>query len=137
MGVMSFDHIGIAVESIEKALGLFEGVFGFRVEETETVEAQGVRVAKLHTGKTTVELIEPLNADSPVAKFIEKRGEGIHHICFSTDDAMAAVAVARKAGFEPLTEDLKPGASGKKVIFLNPKTTFKTLIELSQGPGCR
>lgn len=133
MGGMTFDHVGIAVRSIERALALFEGVLGFRLEETETVEAQGVKVAKLNTGKTTIELIEPLTADSPVAKFIEKRGEGIHHICFSTDDAMSAARKAKEAGFEPLAGELKPGASGKQVIFLNPKTTFMTLIELSQG----
>ncbi len=135
MDGITFDHVGIAVESLEKALAFYQGVLGLKLEETEVVAGQGVKVAKLHTGKTTIELLEPLGPDSPVAKFIEKRGEGIHHICFEVPDALAVVAKGKEKGFDPVSEGLKPGASGRQVAFLNPKSTFKVMIELSQGPA--
>jgi methylmalonyl-CoA/ethylmalonyl-CoA epimerase len=133
MDDVTFDHIGVAVESIDRALVFFEGVLGLRVAEREEVPGQGVRVAKLHTGKTVIELIEPTGEDTPVGKFLARNGEGIHHICFGTADALSLVRRASESGIKALSEDLQPGASGKKVIFFHPKSTHRILVELAQA----
>lgn len=136
MNPQGLDHIGIAVRSIADALPFYRDGLKLPLLEEEVVEGQGVKVAKLDAGGTHVELIEPLNADSPVAKFLEKKGEGIHHICFDVPDAAKAAEEMKTLGFRPIGDAPRPGASGRMVIFMNPKDARGVLVELSApGPG--
>ena len=128
------DHIGIAVKSIEALLPFYRDGLKLPVLEEEVVEGQGVRVLKLDAGGTHIELIEPLNEESPVAKFIAKKGEGIHHICFDVADAGEAANAMKDKGFRPIGDAPKPGASNRMVIFMNPKDAHGVLVELS-APG--
>jgi methylmalonyl-CoA/ethylmalonyl-CoA epimerase len=129
---ITLDHIGIAVEDLEEAVNFFTEVLGLSVEEREEVPGQGVQVVKLNTGKTTIELIKPLSVDSPVGRFIAKKGQGVHHICFGVSDALPLVARAGEEGVRALGSGLSKGASGKQVIFFHPSDTFGTLVELAQ-----
>lgn len=124
------DHIGIAVRSIEGA-AIYRAL-GLTVDHVETVETQGVRTAFLPVGDSSLELLEPTSATSPVAKFIEKRGEGIHHICFRVDDIDAHLERLKAAGFRLINESPVPGAHGCRVAFLHPAAGNGVLIELSE-----
>ncbi|MBK5259435.1 MAG: methylmalonyl-CoA epimerase [Thermoanaerobaculia bacterium] len=124
------DHIGIAVRSIEGA-AVYRAL-GLTVDHVETVETQGVRIAFLPVGDSSLELLEPTSAASPVAKFIEKRGEGIHHICFRVDDIDAHLERLKAAGFRLINESPVPGAHGCRVAFLHPAAGNGVLIELSE-----
>ncbi len=124
------DHIGIAVRSIEGA-AIYRAL-GLTVDHVETVETQGVRTAFLPVGDSRLELLEPTSAASPVAKFIEKRGEGIHHICFRVDDIDAHLERLKAAGFRLINESPVPGAHGCRVAFLHPAAGNGVLIELSE-----
>lgn len=124
------DHIGIAVRSIEGAK--IYRALGLDVDHTETVDTQKVRTAFLSVGDSNIELLEPVSADSPVAKFIEKRGEGIHHICFRVDDIEAHLDRLKKEGYRLINEAPVPGAHGCRVAFLHPAAGNGVLIELSQ-----
>lgn len=126
----TLDHIGIAVRSIEAAK-VYE-VLGLTIDHVETVETQRVKTAFLSVGDSNLELLEPLAADSPVAKFIEKRGEGIHHICFRVDDIEAHLARLKSAGYRLINEAPVPGAHGCRVAFLHPAAGNGVLIELSE-----
>jgi len=125
------DHIGIAVSRIEDLLPFYRDGLKLPVLEEEVVEGQGVRVLKLDAGGTHIELIEPLNEDSPVAKFIAKKGEGIHHICFAVPDASSASKEMAALGYRPIGDAPKPGASNRMVIFMNPRDAHGVLVELS------
>src|SRR4051794_3659893 len=109
------DHIGIAVRSISKALPLYEGIFGMVNEGEEIVESQGVRVAFLSTGNTRIELLEPLNESSAVAKFIAKRGEGIHHIALEVSDIKERIKEIKDNGIQLIDEEPRPGAHHTQV----------------------
>lgn len=124
------DHIGIAVQSIEGA-SIYRAL-GLSVDHTEDVKTQGVKTAFLSVGDSNIELLEPLSPDSPVAKFIEKRGEGIHHVCFRVDDIEAHVAKLKAQGFRLINESPVPGAHGCRVAFLHPSAGNGVLIELSE-----
>lgn len=124
------DHIGIAVRSIEAAK-VYEAL-GLSVDHVETVESQGVKTAFLSVGDSHLELLEPTGPDSPVAKFIEKRGEGIHHICLRVDDIDAHLARLESAGFRLINQSAVPGAHGCRVAFLHPSAGNGVLIELSE-----
>ena len=126
----TLDHIGIAVQSIEGAR-VYEAL-GLTVDHLETVKTQGVRTAFLSVGDCNLELLEPLSSESPVAKFIEKRGEGIHHICFRVDDIEAQLAELKAKGFRLINESAVPGAHGCRVAFLHPAAGNGVLIELSE-----
>jgi len=126
------DHIGIAVRSIEEARKLYE-VMGLRVEEIEEVPHEGVRVAMISCGESRIELLEPMSEDSPVAKFLEKRGPGIHHLCLASDDVRADDGRLREAGFQVLRPEPTRGAGGCWVQFLHPKSTGGVLLELSES----
>jgi methylmalonyl-CoA/ethylmalonyl-CoA epimerase len=128
------DHIGVAVRSIAASARLYVEKLGLPLGAVETVETEGVRVAFLGDGETHVELLEPIDAHGPVAKFIEKRGEGIHHICFAVGDIDASVTALRAAGITLVGEAPRPGAGGCRVAFLHPKETGGILLELSQRP---
>jgi len=125
------DHIGIAVKSIDAARVVYEAL-GLRVDHVETVDSQKVRTAFLAAGDSTIELLEPSSADSTIAKFIEKRGEGIHHICLRVDDLESELVRLRERGFRLINEAPVPGAHGCRVAFLHPAAGNGVLIELSE-----
>jgi methylmalonyl-CoA epimerase len=124
------DHIGIAVRSIEGA-AVYKAL-GLAVDHIETVETQGVKTAFLSVGDSNLELLEPLSAESSVAKFIEKRGEGIHHICLRVDNIEEHLARLKSEGFRLINEAPVPGAHGCRVAFLHPAAGNGVLIELSE-----
>ncbi len=129
------DHIGIAVSRIEDLLPFYRDGLGLAVVAEEVVEGQGVKVCKLDAGGTHIELIEPLSDASPVAKFIAKKGEGIHHICFAVPDATAAAETMKAKGYRSIEEKPRPGAGGRMVLFMNPKDAHGVLVELSAPAG--
>jgi methylmalonyl-CoA/ethylmalonyl-CoA epimerase len=124
------DHIGIAVRSIEAAK-IYEAL-GLTIDHVEVVETQGVKTAFLSVGDSNLELLEPTGPDSTIAKFIEKRGEGIHHICLRVDDIDAHLAHLKEQGFRLINENPVPGAHGCRVAFLHPAAGNGVLIELSE-----
>lgn len=126
----TLDHIGIALRSIEDAA--IWRALGLSIEHVETVESQGVKTAFLSVGDSNIELLEPLTADSTVAKYIEKRGEGIHHICLRVDDIDAHLERLKAEGFRLINPDPVPGAHGCRVAFLHPAAGNGVLIELSE-----
>ena len=121
------EHLGIAVKDIEQANKLYESLLGYTHYKTEAVEREGVI-----SGESKIELLEATNEESPIAKFIEKKGEGIHHIAFSVDNIKKEVARLKGEGFTILNEEPKKGADNKWVVFLHPKSTGGVLIELCQ-----
>ncbi len=125
------DHIGIAVKSIDAAKKIYEDL-GLTIEHVESVETQNVRTAFLSVGDATLELLEPSGPDSTIAKYIEKRGEGIHHICLRVDDIEAHLARLRERGYRLINEAPVPGAHGCRVAFLHPAAGNGVLIELSE-----
>jgi methylmalonyl-CoA/ethylmalonyl-CoA epimerase len=126
------DHIGIAVASIDDALGVYRAL-GLQESGREVVEGQGVVTAFLPLGETRLELLEPTGADSAIAKFLAKRGPGIHHVCFAVDDLDDALVDLARRGFRLVNETPVPGADGKRVAFLHPSAGHGVLIELSEG----
>ena len=126
------EHIGIAVKDIEASNKLFAALFGKTHYKTEEVLSEGVKTSFFETGPNKIELLEATKPDSPIAKFIEKKGEGIHHIAFAVDDIVSEIARLKKEGFTVLNETPKKGADNKLVAFLHPKTTNGVLIELCQ-----
>jgi len=130
MSKPTLDHIGIAVRSLDAAK-IYESL-GLTIDHVETVETQKVRTAFLSVGDSNLELLEPTGADSPVAKFIEKRGEGIHHICFRVDDIESHLERLKAEGYRLINEAPVPGAHGCRVAFLHPAAGNGVLIELSE-----
>ena len=129
------DHIGIAVRSISKALPLYEEVFGMVNEGEEIVESQGVRVVFLSTGNTRIELLEPLNEKSAVYKFIEKRGEGIHHLALEVEDIEERIKDLKMNGLQMIDEKPRPGAHHTQVAFIHPKSVQGVLLEIIEKPN--
>ncbi len=127
------DHIGIAVASIAEARKMYEAL-GLKVEAIEEVPNEGVRVAMIPCGETSIELLEPIRDDSPVARFLERRGPGIHHLCLGTDDVKGDDARLRAAGLDVLRDQPTRGAGGCWVQFVHPKSAGGVLLELSQEP---
>lgn len=130
--VKKIDHVGIAVKNLEEALKFYENVLGLKSTGTEVVEEQKVKVAFLPTGDSEVELLEATSEDSPVAKFIEKNGEGIQHIAYRVDDVEAAIAKMKELGMRMIDEKPRYGAGGAKIAFCHPKSTGGVLVELCQ-----
>ena len=126
------DHIGIAVRSIDTAKQIYVDL-GLTVDHVETVDTQKVRTAFLSVGDANLELLEPSGPDSTIAKFIEKRGEGIHHLCFRVDDIEAELARLKERGYRLINEAPVPGAHGCRVAFLHPAAGNGVLIELSES----
>ena len=124
------DHIGIAVPSIEEAKKTYEAL-GLAVESVEEVPAEGVRVAMIRCGESRIELLEPTSDDSPVAKFLAKRGPGIHHLCLASTDVRADDARLRDGGFQVLRDEPTVGAGGHEVQFVHPRSTGGVLLELA------
>ena len=129
---MKVDHIGIATRQLDEALALWRDALGLRVDFTEEVTAQGVKVAMLPIGETHIELLEPLSENSPVGKFLEKRGPGIHHVAVRVPDIRAALAQLKEKGTRLIDETPRLGARGCLVAFVHPSSTNGVLLELVQ-----
>jgi methylmalonyl-CoA/ethylmalonyl-CoA epimerase len=130
---VKIDHIGIAVRSIDGALGFYRAL-GMELSGRETVEDQGVHVAMLPIGESRIELLEPISSDSVVARFIERRGEGLHHICYEVEDIQSKIEQLRSEGFRVLDGYPRPGAGGRLVAFLHPVSANGVLVELVEKP---
>jgi len=129
---MKIDHIGIATHGIDDAAKFYRDVLGLEVAETEEVAGQQVRVAMLPVGESRIELLEATSEDSPISRFLEKRGPGIHHIAVSVDDIRAALANLSAKGARLIDEEPRPGAGGCLVAFVHPSSTGGVLLELVQ-----
>lgn len=130
--VGKIDHIGIAVANLDETLKLYTDVLGMKLQGTETVAEQKVRVAFLPVGDTEVELLESTEPDGPIAKFIESKGQGIQHLAFRVDNIEAALAELKAKGVRLIDEVPRYGAGGAKIAFLHPKATNGVLVELCQ-----
>ena len=124
------EHIGIAVKSLSSSVPLFEKLLNSQSYKTELVESEKVNTAFLRAGNTKIELLESIDAEGVIARFIKKKGEGLHHIAFEVTDIESEIDRLKKEGFEFLNETPKPGADNKLVCFLHPKNTNGVLIEL-------
>ena len=131
---LRIDHIGIAVRSIQDHLTIYEEYLGLQVTGTEDLPQRGVRVAMLPVGESRVELVEPLSDDSPISRFLERRGDGLHHICFAVSDLDAALAELQAKGARLINTTPVTGEGGGRVAFLHPKGTGGILIELKEPP---
>lgn len=129
------NHIGVAVKSIEAATPFYRDVLGMVFEGEEVVAAQKVKVAFFAVGESRIELLEPTEDDSPVAKFLEKNGEGTHHVAYEVDDLVATLEKLKAAGVRLIDEVPRCGAHGTKIAFLHPKASGGVLTELCQGGG--
>ena len=137
MTVRKVDHLGIACRSAEATARFYTEGLGLPVVSRETVESMNLKVIKIACGETVLELLEPLEGEETVRKFLEKRGEGIHHVCFGVADVEAASADLKARGYTPLWDAPRPGAGGCRVQFLRPKETSGVLVELSEPPNGR
>lgn len=132
---MKIEHLGIATRGIDEAVEFWRDALGLEVVETEEVAEQKVRVAMLPLGESRVELLEPTSPDSPIAKFLEKRGPGIHHIAVRVDDIHETLARLRSRGARLIDEEPRAGAGGSLVAFVHPTSTNGVLLELVQSTG--
>lgn len=132
---MKIDHLGIATKGIDEALRFWEDALGLKSVHTEVVEDQKVRVAMLPVGDSRVELLEPISDDSPISKFLEKRGGGIHHIAVEVDDIEAALDNLRSKGMRLIDEKPRTGAEGCRVAFIHPSSANGVLLELVEKTG--
>ncbi len=132
MKILQIDHLGIAVNSIEEGKSFWSDVLGLELEGTETVEAQKVTTGFFPVGESEVELLESTSPDGPVAKFIEKKGQGIQHIAFRVENIEEALAELKEKGVKLIDEKPRKGAGGAMIAFLHPKATNGVLVELSQ-----
>jgi len=132
MKVLKIDHIGIAVKSIDEAKNLYSGLLGLEHEGSETVVEQKVTTAFFPVGDTEVELLESTSPDGPIAKYIEKKGEGIQHIAFRVENIEEALAELKAKDIQLIDEKPRHGAGGAKIAFLHPKSTFGVLVELCE-----
>jgi methylmalonyl-CoA/ethylmalonyl-CoA epimerase len=130
----TIDHIGVAVESLAKGVEFYEAL-GLELEGVEEVVKQGVKVGFLPVGDPRIELLEPISETSPIAKHLERRGPGLHHICLRVDDIHAAMAGLTARGYRLLSDEPQQGAHGCLVCFVHPKSTGGVLLELSQPTG--
>ena len=127
------DHIGIAVGDLAQALAFYRDALGLEVEPPEDVPSQRVRAHFIPAGDSALELLEATSADSPIARYVEKRGPGIHHITLRVDDIAAALAQLKARGVRLIDESPRPGAHGSLVAFVHPSSAHGVLIELKQG----
>jgi methylmalonyl-CoA/ethylmalonyl-CoA epimerase len=126
------EHIGIAVKDLEASMEIYRNLLGVDCYKTEEVDSEKVITAFFQCSDSKIELLKSTNAEGPIAKFIDKRGEGIHHIAFSVNDIRAEVKRLKELGFEVLNEEPKKGADNKWVVFLHPKSSSGVLVELCQ-----
>jgi len=133
--IQKIDHLGIAVQSLDESVKYYEGALGLKCEHREEVPSQKVRTAFFTVGDVHIELLEPTSEESPIAKFLAKNGEGIHHVAFATDNISAQLKDASQAGVRLIHETPFEGAAGKLVAFLHPKSTHGVLTELCSPKG--
>ncbi|SIR31574.1 MULTISPECIES: methylmalonyl-CoA epimerase [Chryseobacterium] len=129
---MKLEHIGIAVKSLGISDELFARLLGKESYKKESVEREGVVTSFYETGESKIELLEASNPESPISKFIDKKGEGIHHLAFGVENILEEVERLKKEGFQFISEEPKEGADNKLVVFLHPKSTNGVLVELCQ-----
>jgi len=129
------DHVAILVSDLDAAIALFRDVYGLVLSEVEEVPSEKVKVAIFGHGAGRIELVSPMGPDSPMAKAIEKRGEGLHHICLEVPDIASAMAALKAQGAPLLDDKPRPGAGGAQVAFVHPKGSRGVLVELRQGPS--
>lgn len=134
MNISHIEHLGIAVKSIEESLPYYEGVLGLKCYNIEVVEDQKVKTAFFKVGQTKIELLEPTSPDSTIAKFIEKKGEGIHHLAFCVDSVADSLAEAESKGVQLIDKAPRGGAEGLNIAFLHPKSTCSVLTEFCENP---
>lgn len=132
MPLVEIDHVAIAVRDLEAAIAYYRDTFGVEVEHREVVESDGVEEALLKVAESYIQLLTPTRPDSPVAKSLETRGEGLHHIGYRVADCAAALEQVKAEGHRVIDEVPRPGSRGTTVAFVHPKTAFGTLIELVQ-----
>ena len=128
------DHVAIAVRDLDAAVAWYRDALGAEVEHRETVERDGVEEALLAVAESYVQLLSPTRDDSPVAKFLDKRGEGLHHVGYRVEDCAAALEAMVQAGATPIDEAPRPGSRNTTIAFVHPKGAFGTLIELVEDP---
>ena len=129
-GAVRIHHLGIAVSSLEDSLKFYRGALGLAAVETVEVKQEKVRVAMLPAGEARIELLEPTAADSPIARFLAKRGDGLHHVALKTSDLEAAVERLKRQGVRLVTDEIQVGAEGYRYVFVHPKSAGGVLIEL-------
>ena len=134
MTAYRIDHVGVAVRSIDEALAIYKAL-GLQETGREEVSTQGVVTAFLPVGESRIELVEPTAPDSPVGRFLARRGPGVHHICFAVDNHEAALQDLESRGFRLLNAKPVPGANGRRIAFLHPQAGNGVLIELSESAG--
>ena len=126
------DHVGVAVSDLDRAIALYEGTFGMPLVHRETVQEQGVEAALLDVGDSHVELLAPLSADTPVGRFLAKRGPGLHHVAYRVEDVEAALRALRDQGMRLIDEQARTGIRGSRVAFLHPAASGGVLTEIVQ-----
>ncbi|HMF02489.1 MAG TPA: methylmalonyl-CoA epimerase [Terriglobia bacterium] len=129
---MKIDHIGIAVKSLTEAAAIYENALGLKVNAYDQVDEQGVRVAMLNIGESRIELLEPTGPESPIEKFMTKRGEGIHHIAITVDDIEKTLERLKAAGIRLVDNEPRRGAHNTRIAFVHPSSTHGVLLELVQ-----
>lgn len=134
MNISHIEHIGIAVKSIDEAKKYYEGVLGLKCYAVEEVADQKVKTAFFMVGQTKIELLESTSPDGPIGKFVEKKGEGIHHIAFATKDLQNSLDEIKSKNVVLINEKGRKGAEGLNIAFLHPKSTFGVLTELCEKP---
>ena len=132
--IKKIDHIGIVVNDIEEALKVYQQALGLSLARIQEMPGQAVTLAFLPTGESEIELVQPVTSDSGVAKFLQKRGEGIHHICLEVDNVEKALADLREKGLQLIDETPRTGPEGERFAFIHPKSTHGVLIELYEYP---
>ena len=130
MLLTEIDHVAIAVNDLEAAIAYYRETFGAEVEHREVVESDGVEEALVKVADSYIQLLTPTREDSPVARYLERKGEGLHHIGYRVDDCATALAAVKAAGSRVIDEEPRPGSRGTTVAFVHPKSAFGTLIEL-------
>ncbi len=128
-------HLGYAVEDIEAASRFYSENFGVEPTEPEVVEEQGIVATMFRVGESMIELVQPTRPDSPVGRFLERRGEGVHHVAYEVEDIEAALRELKRSGIELVDEEPRAGAGGTRVAFVHPKSAFGVLTELVELPG--
>ena len=130
--IKKVEHIGVAVKSVDESVRVFRDILGLPMEKVYASDAIKTKIAFFPLGESTIELVEPMDPSSPVAKFIEKRGEGIHHLCLGVENVAAALREFEAKGIELLNKEPRKTADGRVIAFLNPKSTNGVLIELEE-----
>jgi methylmalonyl-CoA/ethylmalonyl-CoA epimerase len=129
------DHIGIAVRDLDAAVQVYERRLGLRVADRERVESEGIEIAMIPIGETRIELISPISRESKVEKFLQERGEAVHHVAYATDDVGGALHRAAVAGAQLLDGEPRPGAGGSRVAFIHPRSVCGVLTEFVEADG--